>query len=93
MACDNVDKVKLEKCNYYFVTKKLSNNKKYFEWVVSVTKEMKEEEKRIGELEKWLGNTGASCHVVASTEELKNQKEDQVPNIVVGNGKKISVKW
>ena len=54
---------------------------------------MKEEEKRIGELEKWLGNTGASCHVVASTEELKNQKEDQVPNIVVGNEKKSSVKW
>ena len=50
MTGEDVRKIKEEDCTYASTEKKLSNSKKDFKWVVSVTKKKKEKENRIGKL-------------------------------------------
>ena len=56
--------------------------------------ENKKEEKNkftFGKLEKWLGDTGASCHVTGNENDLINPTENISQNVIVGDGRKSVV--
>ena len=74
MTCDNIDKVKEEKCTYDSIERKIVKNNKHLEWVGSVTNETKEKN-RIGKYKKWLSDNGETSTIVATPEVLTNIKQ------------------
>ena len=51
-----------------------NESEKYIKWLRSVTNPKYEHNYQVGKVEKWLGDTGASCHVVGISDRLQNQK-------------------
>ena len=61
---DEVKYPEEEKYTYVSIVDSISESDKYFEWVGTVTKPKDERNYQVGKLEKWLGDTRASYHVI-----------------------------
>ena len=80
---------------YANVVKKLANETKEdnFQWIGNLNYEHKKKMKNnVGKVEKWLGDTGASCHVTGNGSAMLNTTTKGTQSVVVGDGRRNQVK-
>jgi hypothetical protein len=82
-----------EKCTYANVVKKLASDEDdtTSKWI-KVSKNKKEKTLAAGAIERWLADTGASCHVTGNGAGMSNTTTDGSQTVIVGDGRKNIIK-
>lgn len=62
------------------------------EWVGNMQHETEQMKMGHRKIEKWLGDTGASCHVTGNGSAMKNTTTKGTQTVVVGDGRKNTIK-